>query len=65
MGLGTNELRGSAEICSVVFIIYSNNNINQSRQGDYNAVAGFFSPAAGEARATHFGGLSKSGREGG
>jgi hypothetical protein len=53
------------KFCAVVLIIYSNHKLNQSRQGDYNAVAGFFSPAAGEARTTHFEGLSKSGREGG
>ena len=44
----------------MVFIIYSNHKINQSRQGDYNAVAGFFSPAAGEARTTSFEGIKQN-----
>jgi hypothetical protein len=46
-------------------MIYSNNKVNESRRGDDNAVAGFFSPAGGEARTTHFEGSSKSGRKGG
>jgi hypothetical protein len=53
------------KFCAVVFINLSDHKVNQSRQGDYNAVAGFFSPAVGEARITQFEGLSKSGREGG
>jgi hypothetical protein len=49
------------KFCAAVFILYSNDKINQSRQGDYNVVAGFFSPAGGEARTTHFEGSSKFG----
>jgi hypothetical protein len=47
------------KFCAGVFIIYSNNKINQSRQSDYNAVAGFFSRAAGGARATSFEGIKQ------
>lgn len=50
-----------AEVLSFVFHDFVSIRVGYSREGDHEAVAGFFDPAAEGARATSFEGSSKTG----